>query len=87
MEIIDLQSSPIRKNINSLDPGQLSIFEDKDGKFEGEAGSERYVGIRAKEILSDVLNMEDGTLKGKAKKQKCLVRPFTLQISEPEEES
>lgn len=59
MEIIDLQSSPIRKNINSLDPGQLSIFEDKDGKFEGEAGSERYVGIRAKEILSDVLNMED----------------------------
>ena len=54
-----MQSSPIRKNINSLDPGQLSIFEDKDGKFEGDAGSKRYVGIRAKEILADVLNMEE----------------------------
>ena len=58
MGMIDLKGSPIRKNINSLDPGQLSVFEDKDGRFETDGGKEKYVGIRAKEILSDVLNME-----------------------------
>lgn len=50
MSNFNLKTSPIRQNINGLENGQLSIFE-----------NEEFAGINAKTILDDVENMLDVT--------------------------
>lgn len=70
--MFNVSESPIRININGLEEGKISIFEDDD-LFELESNGGQVSKHRIKTILSDIENMLNISNAGQGNKVKIAV--------------